>query len=275
MGSDWLTHGDLVHLDEYPRLLTACEDPRYLRDQLLIRIFWDVGPRPAELVAIRRKDIIPEKRQIWIYTLKKGCGGFRKDVPAWGSSPENKPPHPKYYNTNLRPTRVIPVHKSTIDCFLEYIEGILGIDPEEAATDPRPLFPGKLHKRTSNKVTIMPRSTSRIIRDEIATRAGIRRKLQPRMFRHTRCSFLVHGEDGSGGLPLEQAILFSGHASADGLRPYLHLPPLQTILNNYEEKVMGSRTDHADLVARRVVERLKGNSKPIPSFKDRRLEIFT
>jgi integrase/recombinase XerD len=157
-------------------LLEAAMTKRSLQDLSIISLLVTAGPRPKEIVTLRRKDIFIGEQFVFI----KVKGGWFKRT---------------------------PISESMAETLQKYLDTI----PPD-----RPLlFPNQWGK------PIDTRWIERMVRDA-AAQAGIKRRITPRILRHT---FATYAADRHG-ITVTRALLgHSNHSHANTTEVYMHLIP--------------------------------------------------
>jgi integrase/recombinase XerD len=161
---------------ELSALLETAFTKRSLQDLTIISLLVTAGPRPKEIVTLRRKDIFIGEQFVFL----KVKGGWYKRT---------------------------PISESMAETFREYLDTI----PRN-----RPLlFPNQWGK------PIDTRWIERMVRDA-AAQAGIKRRVTPRILRHT---FATYAADRHG-ITVTRALLgHSNHSHANTTEVYMHLIP--------------------------------------------------
>ena len=161
---------------ELHALLETVMTKRSLQDLVIVSLLVTAGPRPKEIVTLRRKDIFIGEQFIF---LKVKGGWFKRT----------------------------PVSESMAATLQEYLDTI----PPD-----RPLlFPNQWGK------PIDTRWIERMVRDA-AAQAGIKRRITPRILRHT---FATYAADRHG-ITVTRALLgHSNHSHANTTEVYMHLIP--------------------------------------------------
>ena len=161
---------------ELSALLETAFTKRSLQDLTIISLLVTAGPRPKEIVTLRRKDIFFDEQFIF---LKVKGGWFKRT----------------------------PISESMAATLREYLDTI----PPD-----RPLlFPNQWGK------PIDTRWIERMVRDA-AAQAGIKRRITPRILRHT---FATYAADRHG-ITVTRALLgHSNHSHSNTTEVYMHLIP--------------------------------------------------
>lgn len=161
---------------ELSSLLETAFTKRSLQDLTIISLLVTAGPRPQEIVTLRRKDIFIGEQFVFL----KVKGGWYKRTPI-------------------------------SECMAETLREYLDTTPPDRSL----LFANKWGK------PIDTRWIERMVRDA-ATQSGIKRRITPRMLRHT---FATYAADRHG-ITVTRALLgHSSHSHSNTTEVYMHLIP--------------------------------------------------